>query len=123
MPAVPLNRTGLMLAEQIINLRRGDVLIMMAQKSAHREGQATLREAKRLGIPTVLLTNATDSRFSKEADVVVTVPRGGDNNKVPQHGPVLVCLEMIVMSVASSVPQQTIKSMKRIQDLYRALGK
>lgn len=122
MPATPLNRTGVMLAEQLIHLQRGDVLIMMAQKFAHREGQATLREANRLGIPTILLTHANDSRFSKAADVVVTVPRGGDNGKVPLHGPVLVCLEMMVLSVASTAPQKTIKSMKRIQDLYRAIG-
>ncbi|WP_455817359.1 MurR/RpiR family transcriptional regulator [Pseudomonas cerasi] len=122
-PATPLNRTGVMLAEQLINLQRGDVLIMMAQKSAHREGLTTLREAKRLGIPTILLTHATDSRFSKEAQVVINVPRGGDNGKVPLHGPVLICLEMMVLSVASTAPQKTIKSMKRIQELYRAIGK
>jgi hypothetical protein len=58
LPATPLNRTGIGLAEQLIALQRGDVLVMMAQKSAHREGQTTLREAKRLGIPTILLTNA-----------------------------------------------------------------
>jgi len=31
----------------------------------------TLREAKRLGIPTILLTQAVDSRFSQEAQVVI----------------------------------------------------
>lgn len=77
LPATPLNRTGIGLAEQLIALQRGDVLVMMAQKSAHREGQTTLREAKRLGIPAILLTNALDSRFSKEASVVIHVPRGG----------------------------------------------
>ncbi|MBK0002444.1 MurR/RpiR family transcriptional regulator [Erwinia sp. S38] len=122
-PGVPLNRTGVMLAEQLINLQRGDVLIMMAQKSAHREGLTTLREAKRLGIPTILLTHSIDSRFSKEVQVVINVPRGGENGKVPLHGTVLVCLEMIILSVASTAPQRTIKSMKRIQELYRAIGK
>ena len=91
LPATPLNRTGIGLAEQLIGLQRGDVLIMMAQKSAHREGQTTLREAKRLGIPTILLTNATDSRFSKEASVVIHVPRGGEKGKIPLHGTVLLC--------------------------------
>ena len=94
---------------------------MMAQKSAHREGQTTLREAKRLGIPTVLLTNATDSQFSKEASVVIHVPRGGEKGKIPLHGTVLLCLEMIVLSVASTEPQRTIKSMKRINELHRGL--
>lgn len=121
LPAMPLNRTGIGLAEQLIGLQRGDVLIMMAQKSAHREGQTTLREAKRLGIPTVLLTNATDSQFSKEASVVIHVPRGGEKGKIPLHGTVLLCLEMIVLSVASTEPQRTIKSMKRINELHRGL--
>ncbi len=33
-----LNRTGIGLAEQLIALQRGDVLVMMAQKSAHPGG-------------------------------------------------------------------------------------
>ncbi len=36
-----------------------------------------LREARRLGIPVILLTNALDSRFSKDASIVIHVPRGG----------------------------------------------
>lgn len=123
LPAVAFNRTGINLAEQLIALQRGDVLIMMAQKSPHREGLTTIREARRLGVPVILLTNALDSRFSKEADVVINVPRGGENGKMPLHGTVLVCLEMIVLSVASTAPQRSIKSVKRINELYRGIGK
>ena len=123
LPSYVMNRTGFSLAEQLIGLQRGDVLIMMGQKSPHREGMTTLREARRLGIPTILLTQALDSRFSQEAQVVIEVPRGGDNGRVPLHGTVLVCLEMIVLSVASTAPQKTVKSMKRINELHRAIGK
>ena len=82
-----------------------------------------LREAKRLGIPTILLTQAVDSRFSQEAQVVIDVPRGGDSSRMPLHGTVLVCLEMMVLSVASTTPQKTVKSLKRINDRHRAIGK
>jgi hypothetical protein len=34
---------------------------------------------------------------------------------------VLLCLEMIILSVASTEPQRTIKSMKRINELHRGL--
>ena len=102
LPAYVMNRTGFSLAEQLIGLQRGDVLIMMGQKSPHREGLTTLREAKRL---------------------VIDVPRGGDSSRMPLHGTVLVCLEMIVLSVASTTPQKTVKSLKRINDLHRAIGK
>lgn len=123
LPAVAFNRTGINLAEQLIALQRGDALIMMAQKSAHREGLTTIREAKRLGVPVILMTNALGSRFSKEADIVINVPRGGENGKMPLHSAVLVCLEMMVLSVASSAPQRAIKSVKRINDLYRGIGR
>ena len=75
LPATALNRTGIGLAEQLIALQRGDVLIMMAQKSAHREGLTTLREARRWD-PCYLLTNALDSRFSKDASIVIHVRAG-----------------------------------------------
>ena len=105
LPSSVLNRTGFSLAEQLIGLQRGDVMIMMGQKSPHREGMTALREARRLGIPTILLTQAVDSRFSQEAQVVIDVPRGGDNGRVPLHGTVLVCLEMLVLSVATTTPR------------------
>lgn len=50
LPAFSLNRAGIALAEQMLALQRGDVLIMMAQQSAHREGTTVVREAKRLDI-------------------------------------------------------------------------
>ncbi|WP_413741145.1 MurR/RpiR family transcriptional regulator [Sodalis sp. RH15] len=120
-PAISLNRLGIGLAEQLLALQRGDVLVMMAQKSAHREGMTTLREAKRLGLPVILLTNAMDSRFSQEANVTLNVPRGGENGRLPLHGTVLVCLEMLVLSVASLASQRTMKSMKRLQELHKGL--
>ena len=121
LPAVTLNRAGIALAEQLITLQRGDVLIMMAQKSAHREGMTTLKEAQRLGMPVILLTHALDSAFAQQADVVINVPRGGENGRMPLHGTVLVCLEMLILAVASASSARTVKTMKRIQDLNRAL--
>ena len=121
LPAFSLNRAGIALAEQMLALQRGDVLIMMAQQSAHREGTTVVREAKRLDIPIILLTNATDSFFAREADVVINVPRGGENGRIPLHGTIMVCLEMLILSVASTLPQRTVKTMKRLQDLNRGL--
>jgi len=123
LPAYVMNRTGFSLAEQLLRMQRGDVLIVMGQKSPHREGLTTLREAKRLGIPAILLTQAVDSRFSQEAQVVIEVPRGGGDGRMPLHGAVLVCLEMIVLSVAAAAPQKTLKSMKRVNDLHKAIGR
>ena len=121
LPALALNRSGIGLAEQLLSLQRGDVLIMMAQKSAHREGMTTLREAQRLGVPVILLTGAKESTFSQRADVVIHVPRGAEQNNMPLHGPVLACLEILVVATAASMSQRAMKSMKRLQELHRGL--
>ncbi len=121
LPACTLNRTSIGLAEQLLALQRGDVLLMMVQKSPHREGMTTLREAQRLGIPVIVLTSALDSLFVQEADVVVNVPRGEENERVPLHGAVMVCLEMLVLSVATSSSQRTTRSMKHLHELNRRL--
>jgi len=47
--ACALNRTGVGLAKQLINLQLGDVLLMMVQKTPHHEGLATLNEASDWG--------------------------------------------------------------------------
>jgi hypothetical protein len=53
--------------------------------------------------------------------VIINVPRGGENGRMPLHGTVLVCLEMLILSVASATSSRTVKTMKRIQDLNRSL--
>ncbi len=122
-PAYPLNRTGVALAEQLIGMRSGDVLIMMAQRKAHREGLATLREAKRLGVPAILLTWADGSQFCRQADTVILIPRGGEGSSVPLHGTVLVCLEMMILALASTTPRVSIAAMERMHDIYHAIGR
>jgi len=53
--------------------------------------------------------------------VVINVPRGGEKGRIPLHGTIMVCLEMLILSVASAMPQRTVKTMKRLQDFYRGL--
>lgn len=103
LPAYVMNRTGFSLAEQLIGLQRGDVLIMMGQKSPSRRVNHPAR-GEAAGIPTILLTQAVDSLQPGGA--------GGDRRPARRdssrmlHGTVLVCLEMIVLSVASTTPQK-----------------
>ncbi|MDU8416641.1 hypothetical protein RYA60_00045, partial [Pseudomonas syringae] len=47
--------------------------------------------------------------------------RGGENGRMPLHGTVLVCLEMLILSLASATASRTLKTMKRIQDLNQSL--
>lgn len=122
-PAYVLNRTGASLSEQLIGMRPGDVLIMMAQRSAHREGVTTLAEAKRLGISTILLTGSAESVFIKEADCVVFIPRSADAEKIPVHGTPVICLEILVLALAASSPKVPLQTMNRLYELSNSMTK
>ena len=52
---------------------------------------------------------------------MIHVPRGGEKGKIPLHGTVLLCLEMIILSVASATSQRAIKTVKRINEFHRGL--
>ncbi|GGF68738.1 RpiR family transcriptional regulator [Azorhizobium oxalatiphilum] len=121
-PGYALNRTGISLAEQLLGMRAGDALVMMGQANAHREGMATILEAKRLGNPIILLTNAPNSTFAKEADVVIRVPRGR-SEMVPLHGLVLMSLEIMVVGLAASEPERTQGSLERLHGFYEDIRK
>lgn len=120
--AYVLNRTGIALGEQLLSMRSGDVLLMMGQASAHREGSATLEEARRLGVPMILLTASASPAFGKQAQVTIRVPRGR-SEMVPLHGLVLMCLEMLVIGLAATEPERSTQSLERLHRLYDDIRK
>ncbi|QRG06216.1 MurR/RpiR family transcriptional regulator [Xanthobacter dioxanivorans] len=120
--AYALNRTGIALGEQLLAMRRGDVLVMMGQASAHREGAATLEEARRLDVPMILLTGSASPAFGRQARVVIHVPRG-KSETVPLHGLVLMCIEMLVFGLAATEPERSVRSLERLHTLYEDIRK
>ena len=60
---------------------------------------------------TLRLRKACERLLHSEASV----------REIATQGTVLLCLEMIILSVASTEPQRTIKSMKRINEFHRGL--
>ncbi|MFG1281301.1 MurR/RpiR family transcriptional regulator [Xanthobacter autotrophicus] len=115
--AYALNRTGIGLGEQLLAMRRGDVLVMMGQASAHSEGVATLEEARRLEVPMILLSGSASPAFGRQAQVVIQLPYG-KSETVPLHGLVLMCLEMLVIGLAATEPDRSLKSLERLHTLY-----
>ncbi|ABS69575.1 transcriptional regulator, RpiR family [Xanthobacter versatilis] len=115
--AYALNRTGISLGEQLLAMRRGDVLVMMGEASAPCEGAATLEEARRLEVPVILLSSAASPAFGQRAQVVLQVPHGTSETE-PLQGLMLVCLEMLVIGLAATEPDRSLKSLERLHTFY-----
>ena len=99
--SLALNATGAMLADQMLDLRPGDALLVLAYGRAYREVVAVFDEAGRLGLPIVLVTDSLDAKLASRASVVLSARRGR-TGRVSLHGATLVCLEALVLGLAAA---------------------
>jgi DNA-binding MurR/RpiR family transcriptional regulator len=111
-----LNATGSMLADQMLDMRRGDALLILAYGRLYKEVAAVFGEAKALGLTTVLVTEATGTALTKLADVVIAIPRGRPGH-VALHGATLVGLEALVLSLAAAKPENALASLDNLNHL------
>jgi DNA-binding MurR/RpiR family transcriptional regulator len=114
-----IGATGSMLADQLLDLAKGDVLLILAYGRLYREVKAVFAEAKALGLPSVLVTEADDTPLAKLADVCVAIPRGRPG-QVALHGATLVGLEGLVLSLAAARPDAALASLDNLNRLRRA---
>ena len=119
-PAYALNLTGIALAEQLLTMEEGDALVMMAYGRAHREGMTTIAEAERLGMPIVMLLGQEDTVLRKHADASIVIPRAKTEH-VALHGPTLVCLESIMLALATAARETTLQSLDRLLTLRSSI--
>ncbi|WP_158925371.1 MurR/RpiR family transcriptional regulator [Acidisphaera sp. S103] len=116
-----LNATGSMLADQLLGLRKGDVLLILAYTTLYAEVKAVFAQAKSLALPTVLLTEAPDTPLAKYANLIVVVPRGRPGG-VALHGATLMALEAIIFSLAAARPEAALTSLDRLAALRRTIA-
>jgi DNA-binding MurR/RpiR family transcriptional regulator len=108
-----------MLADQLLDLGKGDALLILAYGRLYREVKAVFAEARLLRLPTVLITEADDTPLAKLADVCVAVPRGRPG-QMALHGTTLVCLEALALSLAAAKPEAALASLDNLDRLRRA---
>jgi DNA-binding MurR/RpiR family transcriptional regulator len=111
-----LDAAGITLADQLLDLRAGDVVLALAYGRAYREVTGLLAEARRLRLPIVLISETADSRLSKAADAMLTIPRG-KGQRVALHGGTLVALEAMVLALAAADRERAMTTLERLNRL------
>jgi DNA-binding MurR/RpiR family transcriptional regulator len=116
-----LDATGIALADQLLDLRHGDALLVLAYGRSYREVVTIFAEARRLGLPIVLVTDSLDRSLARHADVVVPARRG-HARKVALHGATLVALEAIALGLAAARGDRAVATLERLNDLRAAIA-
>ncbi len=115
-----LNTTGIALADQLLDLRRGDALLVLAYGRAYPEVVTAFAEARRLTLPIVLVSDSLDRSLTRQADVVIAAPRGRAG-QVAMHGATLVTLEALTFGLAAMDRRRAIDALDRLNALREAL--
>jgi DNA-binding MurR/RpiR family transcriptional regulator len=116
-----LDATGISLADQLLDLRERDALLILAYGRSYREVVATFAEARRLRLPTVLVTDTLDQKLARRADVVIPAKRGSAD-RMALHGATLVVLESLVLGLAASDRKNALATLDRLNDLREAVN-
>lgn len=115
-PSYALNLTGIALAEQLLQMAEGDVVLMMAHGRKHREAAAVLAEAERLSVPLVMILTQDESPLGRQAAAVITMPRSKSGH-VALHAPMLCCIEAMMLGLASIDSEKTVETLERLVEL------
>jgi DNA-binding MurR/RpiR family transcriptional regulator len=113
--------SGAGLADDLLDLRRGDVLVLLANGNPYKEAVTAIRQARLLGIQVVLVTESDTSKIAKRSDIVVPAPRGRTEH-VSLHGTTLCVMEALVMGLAACDRDRTLLELDRFEDLRKQLG-
>lgn len=114
------DQTGIALADQLLDLRPTDALLLLACGRAYREVVAALDEVARLGILVALITDSFDGKLAARAQVVIPAQRGLAE-QVALHGTTLICLEALALGLAASAKDQAIATLERLNELRQSL--
>lgn len=114
--ASALVHTGLLLADGLRRLRRGDLLLIFAYGRIYRELATLLDHAGRCGVGTVLVTDTLGPRLRGRVDLLLPVARGRAD-MLSMHTTTLGLIEALLVGVASNRPAETVASLEALNAL------
>lgn len=116
-----LTETGLLLADRLLRLRRGDLLLVLAYGRVYGELRATLDRADDLGLRRILITDTLGPELGGRVDLVLDVPRGRVDI-MSLHTATLAFLEALLVGIAACRPDATLGSLRELNRLRAAVA-
>ena len=118
--AAAITATGMALADALLTVRRGDVLIVMDYARVYREVDVALDRAKRAGVPVVLLTDHLALELADRIDVALQAVRGrsGVLGSVVSS---MVVLDALLLGIANCDRTLSLAAGEELNDLRAQL--
>jgi DNA-binding MurR/RpiR family transcriptional regulator len=118
--AASLTNTGLLFADDLRRLRDGDLVIILAYGRVYAELTALLDEIEACGLRSFLVTDTLAAILRQRVDLVLPVARG-QAEMLSMHTATLGFIEALLVGVAAKRPEQTLASLKALNEARRKL--
>jgi DNA-binding MurR/RpiR family transcriptional regulator len=119
--AAALSNSGLLFADDLRTLRRGDVVVILAYGRVYAELALLLDEIARRKLGSLLLTDTLAAKLRKRVGLVLPVQRGRAD-MLSMHTATLGLIEALLVGIATQRPAKTLASLKELNDIRKRLS-
>jgi len=120
LPARAMTHSGIGLADQLLAMRAGDVLVLIAYAPLYREVRVVLERAEGLGLPVVLISDSLGLALEGRVSVTLDVPRGRSEH-LALHSATLVMIEALVLGLSARHPDRALDTLDEFASLRAAI--
>jgi DNA-binding MurR/RpiR family transcriptional regulator len=115
-----ITESGLLLADALLAVRRGDVLVLVAHERLDKAAEVTLRRANDLRLPVVLLTDTLGTKLADRIDVALSAPRSRGGS-LSGSAATIAILEALLLSLAARDRGRSLAALAELNDLRKQL--
>jgi len=111
--AASLTQTGLLLADGIQRLRRGELLIMFTYGRVYREVATLLAQAERRGTARILFSDSLGLQLADRVDLYLPVQRGRAD-LLSTHTATLALIEALLIGIPARRAEATLDNLRAL---------
>lgn len=119
--AASLANSGLLFADDLRTLRKGDLVVILAYGRVYAELALLLDEIGRQKLGSLLLTDTLAAKLRQRVDLVLPVERGRAD-MLSMHTATLGLIEALLVGIATQRPTKTLASLKELNDMRKRLA-
>ncbi len=122
LPTNALTASGVTLADRLLWIGAGDVVLLMAYAPLYREVEVLLEHADRRGVPVILISDDLGLLVADKVAEILPVPRGNAGH-LAMHAGTLVLIEALIVALAAKGQDAALDSLDQLSQLRGAIDK
>ncbi|MGV8988771.1 MAG: MurR/RpiR family transcriptional regulator [Cypionkella sp.] len=120
LPSRAMTHSGIGLADQMLAMSVGDVLVLIAYAPLYREVRVALDRAEVLGLPVVLISDSLGPILEGRVTVTLDVPRGRSEH-LALHSATMVMIEALILGLSARNRDRALEALDEFASLRAAI--